>query len=304
MKETTLTIGIPAYNEEANIVNLLKNLLAQKIDDIILDKIIVISDASSDNTVQKAKDLQHTKIHIIENKTRQGKPKIQNILFKKSNSDLLVILDADVLPLKKNFLEKLIEPFYNNQSLGLIGAYPLSTKPKTSFEKIIADSHLFKTTMYEEINNGDNIYLCHGRARAFKKNFYKQLLIPADCSQEDAYTYLTCKQKGFSFTFAKNAIILFTSPATLTDHAKQSARFHQGRKKLDITIFDKNIVNNVYEIPNLIFIKHLILFFIQKPFSAISYLTIQSYLALFNPIKQAHKGAWNVSTSTKIIDVK
>ena len=50
-KKLTVTIGIPAYNEEANVRNLLVSLLAQKETNFKLQEIIVVSDGSTDKTV-------------------------------------------------------------------------------------------------------------------------------------------------------------------------------------------------------------------------------------------------------------
>ena len=50
MKKLTVTIGIPAYNEEKNIGRLLKSLSNQKGDDFTLNEIVVLSDGSTDMT--------------------------------------------------------------------------------------------------------------------------------------------------------------------------------------------------------------------------------------------------------------
>ena len=46
----TLSIFIPAYNEEANIEHLLRSILSQKQDNFKLSDINVVSDGSSDKT--------------------------------------------------------------------------------------------------------------------------------------------------------------------------------------------------------------------------------------------------------------
>ena len=50
MINPTLSIGIVAFNEEANIAHLLKTILDQKIESVLMMEIIVVSDASSDKT--------------------------------------------------------------------------------------------------------------------------------------------------------------------------------------------------------------------------------------------------------------
>jgi len=49
-KLITVSIGIPAYNEEANIGKLLSSLIKQKEAGFIIKEIIVVSDQSTDKT--------------------------------------------------------------------------------------------------------------------------------------------------------------------------------------------------------------------------------------------------------------
>ena len=61
MKQLRVTIGIPAYNEENNIIPLLTSLVNQKTSQVVVEKIIVMSDGSSDNTVGSVKLLKNKK---------------------------------------------------------------------------------------------------------------------------------------------------------------------------------------------------------------------------------------------------
>ena len=58
-KKPTLSIGIPAFNEEANIYFLLKDLLSQKMDQFNLERIIVNSDGSTDDTIEQVKRIKN-----------------------------------------------------------------------------------------------------------------------------------------------------------------------------------------------------------------------------------------------------
>ncbi|RLC37977.1 glycosyl transferase family 2, partial [Candidatus Falkowbacteria bacterium] len=69
---TTVTVGIPAYNEADNIAYLLKDLLGQKQADFKLERIIVISDGSSDNTAEIAQKSGNKIIKVINGRIRKG----------------------------------------------------------------------------------------------------------------------------------------------------------------------------------------------------------------------------------------
>ena len=94
----TVTVGIPAYNEEKNIKFLIESLLKQKLQNAIFKEIIVISDGSTDKTVEKIKTVKSRFIKLIVYKKRLGQNQALNQIAQVANSDILVLTDADVLP--------------------------------------------------------------------------------------------------------------------------------------------------------------------------------------------------------------
>jgi acetyltransferase-like isoleucine patch superfamily enzyme len=297
----SVTIGIPAYNEGANIGYLLENIFLQKCPNFFLEKIIIISDASTDNTVKKAAAFKDDRVKIIENKERLGKPESQNKIINNTKSDILVILDADIRLKGVNFLSELIKPFELDNMIGMTGADTVPAAARTYVARVISDSHVFKNDVYRQINLGNNIYTCHGRGRAFAKKFYSRLKIPADCSQEDAYTYLECVNKGFKFRYAQQAKVIFGAPVNINDHAKQSSRFVYGQASLK-KYFDKEFILNEQEIPKGLLLRSFILFVLKNPVSAITYVFIQIYIVIFRPSVKSDVSAWNVSLSTKLFN--
>ena len=55
-KKPTVTIGIPAHNEEANIANMLNSVISQEQKSFFLEKIIVALDGCTDNTESEARE--------------------------------------------------------------------------------------------------------------------------------------------------------------------------------------------------------------------------------------------------------
>src|SRR5258706_16477866 len=90
MLKKTITIGIPAYNEEKNIQWLLKSILIQKEEGFSLEKIIVIIDGATDNTFAKASLVKSNKITIISSNQRLGKTARINELIELFSTDILV----------------------------------------------------------------------------------------------------------------------------------------------------------------------------------------------------------------------
>ena len=297
----TITIGIPAYNEELNIIRLLKVLLSQKNDNFVLDKIIVISDGSKDGTVQESKKINNKKLLVIANNKRGGLTLIQNQIIGKTKSDILVILNADTLPKNNEFLNHLIKPFYLDSNTGIVSARVKSLKPNTFIGKVLANSHDFKQSIFQRLNDGNNIYLCHGSARAFSKDFYKNLRWPYNCP-EDAYSYIICIEKGFKFKYAKDAVVYFSPSSNISDHIKQSTRFFHGKKTLERLLgFSK--IKHHYKIPALLTSSFFVIYLAKKPVLTLGFFFILLLTRLLSISVQIDHSRIDASNSTKELPI-
>jgi glycosyltransferase involved in cell wall biosynthesis len=169
-----ITIGIPAFNEEKNIKFLIESLLKQKLRNAILEQIIIVSDGSTDSTDKKVQSIKNNLVTLITNKKRVGLNRALNKIVQFASSDILVILNADILPANEYFIQNLIKPFFKNKNIGIVGANTISQPSRNLLERILVNSHELKQFMYARISNGNNVYMCHGRARAFSKNYIKK----------------------------------------------------------------------------------------------------------------------------------
>jgi len=293
---TNVTIGIPAYNEETNIVAILIGLLAQRTDGFIINKILVVSDGSTDRTSEFVKLISDPRIELVEHEKREGLCKTQNDIIKRTKSDILVIVNADVLPADDKCIAEIVRPIIRDTSVGLVGGNVVSAPPNTFFESVIGSSHEFKQSLYESINKSDTIYLCHGRIRAFSRDFYTHLVWP-ESVPEDAYSYLRCKDAGYKFLYEKHARLLFRSPQTLIDHARQSQRFVDGIKQLEAHFGTKN-VKDAFHIPVWLFIKEFMKFSVRKPMHMALYCFSMLAARLF-PLEALDRRRWEISESTK-----
>jgi glycosyltransferase involved in cell wall biosynthesis len=113
----TISVGIPTYNESANIEFLLDDIdrSFREINGADNFDQILISDSGSDDGTQEkvrswGKRNPHVKISLLEHSIRVGKFENLNVIFSNATSDVLVCLDADVrLPSKS--LGKLLSHF-------------------------------------------------------------------------------------------------------------------------------------------------------------------------------------------------
>jgi len=292
----TVTIGIPAYNEEANISHLLKTVCSQNGNHISIKKIMVISDKSTDNTDYLIEKQPDSRVKLIRNDVRLGNALTQNRILKETNTDYLIILDADILLVGKNAIFKIIQTFSDNKNIGLVAGTIIPLKPQNLLEKVLLFSVGMKEELYMRIKNGNNLYNCNGRFRAFSKEFYKILRWEAVVG-EDAFSYFSCLSNGFQFRYADQAKAYYKLPHTLKDHLKQSVRFHNTYKELED--YFNGLVSQEVKIPVNIFLKTASRHFVKNPFLFILYLSLFIYTKFIATLNKDNNHVWDISHSSK-----
>jgi len=297
MKKINVNIGIPAYNEGENIKTLIQIILDQKNKNYILNNIIIISDKSTDGTVSEVKKVKNSKIILIEKKIRQGKSQLLNELFKISNSDVLILLDAEIRIKDRFLFEKLLAPIINNDSVGLVGGSPIPESSNNFIQRSINTTYSPYIKIRESLNNGNNIYGCSGTLLAVSKSFYKFVSIPKESTGNDAFLYFSCITSGFKFIHVSNAKIYLKTPDNLRDHFNQNSRWVKARGNLIKRFGD--LVNKEYLIPKRLFFGSLIEQFIKTPIESGFIFSINLFIKLVARFNHKTKAKWKVAKSTK-----
>lgn len=178
-KHTTLSVLIPARNEEQNIANTLQAVFAQNYPTHLFE-VIVIDDHSTDNTATIVEQFiqQYSNIRLIRlaeydlNDTQSFKKKALEIAIQKSNYQLIVTTDADCI-MGKNWLS-LIADYYEKHKPAFIAAPVIFYDEKNTFQQF---QSLDFTGMMGV--NGAGIfrkfqYLCNGANLAYEREaFYE-----------------------------------------------------------------------------------------------------------------------------------
>jgi len=123
---TKLTVVIPCYNEEKTLLKCVENL--RKIADEKLElEIIIVDDASSDQSYMLAKKLEATflEISVFRHKKNKGKGAALRTGFAKATGDFVAIQDAD-LEYDPMELKKLLSPLIDNKADVVLGSRFLS----------------------------------------------------------------------------------------------------------------------------------------------------------------------------------
>jgi cellulose synthase/poly-beta-1,6-N-acetylglucosamine synthase-like glycosyltransferase len=130
----SISICVPAFNEEKNIKQILDALLMQETQRIIINKIIIASSASTDNTdaIVEQFSKQYPQIVLIKQQQRQGKASAINACLNIIFDEILVIESADTIPDRK-CIENLCLPFLYDKQIGMVGGAPHPVNDPNTF---------------------------------------------------------------------------------------------------------------------------------------------------------------------------
>lgn len=219
--ELLVSVGVAAYNEEKNIQRLIKSVISQDRSGYHLDKMLIISDGSTDKTVIRAKSIKSPQITILDFKERRGKSCRLNEMFRTLKSDVLVILDADIIIRNHKIIQSLVMPF-KDKKMGLVGG---NIKPLNG-RNIVENAINCGARIYERLNEkGYHSFGYDGRILAVSKRFARSVKIPQKKAGSDEFLYLSAHKLGFKTKYQKNAVIFYKSPSNFKDYLKQHSRF-------------------------------------------------------------------------------
>ena len=108
-KNLTVSVIIPAYNEEKTVANVVKVVKSLN----YIEEVIVVDDGSTDQTAQLALEAGATVINHIKNR---GKGAAIKTGFKSSKGEIVVFIDADLHNLNKNQINNIIKPIMSGEA--------------------------------------------------------------------------------------------------------------------------------------------------------------------------------------------
>lgn len=288
---TTVSIGIPSYNEELNIKTILESVIFSNLNSIDLVEII-ISDDSTDDTpliVKQFMENHSKKIIFLHNYKRKGAANAWNNIIQNATGEIIVLYDADVMP-EPNCTLELVDKI--NNYVGICASNP---KPIAD-RGIPARGTIFVNEWLESVREKElSEYTVMGRGLSIRSDIAKKITIPEGVIAIDLFIQSKVLGMGYEVVFNPNAIVLFKPAKTFVDFSSQVIRAINGHNQL------KKLQ---YNIKNHLSIKTaLVEFFrvtMRNPIGALStclcYIMIPFYMTR---IKNADSALWHTAQSTK-----
>jgi len=299
----SVSIGIAAYNAQNNISRLLTALLKQKETDFNLKRIVVHSDASSDDTVKIIKSFRNRKIKVIDNKKRKGFGGSIKSLLDQVEGDIAVLLNDDIRITDLNLINKLIQPFISEAKIGLVCGHPLPLPPENFIENAALSSYKAFDRMRTYIKNGNSKYSCDGKILVLNSQFVNKLDFPTNFKKMgnvDAYMYFSCIEKGFEFRFIKDAVVYYRNPQNITDLINWQIRNNSNKFVLRKRF--KKIIDQEYYKPPLLYWRCMLMEFIKNPLGCTFIFIFRFYINYqANKYSKAFNPTWELISTSKNI---
>jgi len=213
------SVGITAYNEEANIGQLLQAMLDQRLYSVEISEIVVVASGCEDRTIDIVQEYMAKDPHIklIVQECREGKTSAVNLFLQQAKEDICVLESGDTLP-GQDSIEKMVRMFEDPQ-VGMTGAQKV---PVNAPQHIIGYlSHLRLKLEHQ---------LCleiprTGELIAFRKVFDH---IPRDVAMDEAFVEALIIKRGMQVCYAPDAVVFNMGPETLSDFVRQRRRNFAG----------------------------------------------------------------------------
>jgi len=232
-KQLSVSVIVPAHNEEKHIEDVVEAIFAQTIQP---KNVFLVDDNSTDKTMEKCRELYNrhdTTTYYLRNKRNLGKAFGINYIVKKYYNelgDIVYINDGDLIA-DRDFLENLVKGFYDENVAAVTG-----------FPTLIASGSLISRAMtygkewqirilsFRKVGQAarNAMYVLCGACTGYRKDVLFSHPIPIRTQTEDLdYTWVLL-EKGYKLGFQEKATCVSYDVTGLKNHWKQTRRWHRG----------------------------------------------------------------------------
>jgi poly-beta-1,6-N-acetyl-D-glucosamine synthase len=225
-----ISVVICARNEAANLQEHLPKILTQNYPDF---EVVVVNDASTDNTEGVLKNFQKTYPHLrvinVIEKTLAGKKGALAMGIDATKNDWLLLTDADCYPLGNNWISGMVSGIISKKIQIVFGYAPYVKCDNSFLNKLIRFETLWTATQYLSFALIKQPYMGIGRNLLYEKNLYVQangFAAHADLASgdDDLFVNQVVTQKNFSLILHSETYMYSMPKTTWNSYFLQKTR--------------------------------------------------------------------------------
>lgn len=223
LPELECSVGIMAYNEEANIAHALDSTLRQELTAGRIREVIVVASGCVDRTAAIVTDIasREPRVRLIEQARREGKASAINVFIGSAQCPVLVMVSADVVA-EDGALDFLLRHF-EDPTVGMVGGHPTPVNGSGTFLGYAV--HL-QWSLHDRIAR-DSPKL--GEMVAFRNVVPS---IPLDTAVDELSIQALITQLGYRLVYEPRAVVYNRGPASVHDFLRQRRRIYAGHLRI------------------------------------------------------------------------
>jgi biofilm PGA synthesis N-glycosyltransferase PgaC len=213
------SVGITAYNEEANVGRLLQAMIDQRLYEVEIAEIIVVASGCTDRTEEITQTYveKDPRIKLFVQERREGKTSAINVFLAHAREKICVLESGDTLP-RDDTIEKMVRMF-RDPAVGMTGAQKVAVNTPDHIVGVL--SHLRLQMEHQLCLEIPRL----GELIAFRKVFEQ---IPPDVAMDEAFVEALIIRRGMQVRYAPDAVVYNMGPETVGDFVKQRRRNYAG----------------------------------------------------------------------------
>jgi biofilm PGA synthesis N-glycosyltransferase PgaC len=217
------SVGVMAYNEEANIAQVLGSILRQKLTAKRIVEIIVVASGCEDRTADIVAEIasQEPCVRLIVQPRREGKASAINLFIDAARCPVLVLVSADVIA-EDDAFDALLRHF-DDPAVGMTGGHATPVNGNGTFlgYAVCLQWHLHDQIARQSPKLGEIV--------AFRNVVPS---IPPDTIVDELFIQALISQLGYRVVYEPQALVYNFGPATMHDFLSQRRRIHAGHLRV------------------------------------------------------------------------
>ncbi|WNC71089.1 glycosyltransferase [Thalassotalea psychrophila] len=248
----SVSVIIPAYNEEVGIIKTLKSVLNTHYEYL---EIVIVNDGSTDNThdlvnefIENEKSDYNAEIKYLK-LNNGGKAKALNKALKLASNDIVMTIDGDCL-MDKNAITNTVKRF-NCETIGAVAGNVIVGNKSKTIEVIQQLEYLCGFFLRRADSVFNSVFIIGGAAAAYRRNVLIEVGdFCTDIVTEDIEMSTRILAAGYKTRYAADAVTFTEGPSNWRCLFDQRLRWKFGRFqtfiKFQNIFFSKNKQHNKY----------------------------------------------------------
>jgi poly-beta-1,6-N-acetyl-D-glucosamine synthase len=213
------SVGIMAYNEEANIANAIDAIVNRQLKFGTITDLTVVASGCTDRTPEIVAEIgrEDPRVRLIVQDRRLGKASAINLFVGAAQSPVLLMVSADVL-VTDDTIDAMLRHF-QDPTVGMVGGHPIPVNNESTFLGYAV--HLLWRLHDRLAREAPKL----GEIVAFRNVVPS---IPVDTAVDEISIQALVTQLGYRLVYEPGAVVYNHGPATVADFLRQRRRIHAG----------------------------------------------------------------------------